>query len=341
MYERYPELVDAIRKRFEFAGLKPEHKTAILVNTNSFKPLVDATYAAAVSLGARPVLVVIPYPKLPFPRDIPPLAEEAITAADFLVDMQHLTWFYSKSSDRVLSARRKNGGTGTIVGGNEEDVDTIIANVPTQAKVDRAKKAQAWIDKAKNIRVTTREGTDYTVARGDPKQFLSYPSDLYGQVAFAPPDGTAEGVIVAVGAARIQKPVPERFSIKEPLRMELKAGRISKIDRGTPDGAYMDDWFRSFGRPDAYNYAHVNLGLIPLSIRHVDNEAIHLAYGGVLHGFGIRGTPVFGTPVSDIPNHFDWHMPNASYYVDDVALLKDGKFTKESGLEFSAEELAD
>jgi hypothetical protein len=338
MYERFPELVDAIRKRFEFAGLKPEHNVAIMANTDSFKPCVDAAYTAALSMGTKPVLITVPF-ELPF-KDIPKIAEKAAIEADFFVDMQHLNWYYTGSLVRVLSARQARNALSGGVGSREEDVETIIRNVPSNEKVERAKKAQALIDKAKVVRVTTREGTDYHVKRGDPTEFPAFTvPPMNGQVAFAPPDESVEGVIQCVGALRIQAPLPERFHVRQPLRMELKAGRVTKIDRGTPEGAYLDDWFRSFGRPDAYNFAHVNLGLVRLSIRHIDNEAIHFAYGGVLNGFGIRGTPVFGTPLGDLPNHLDLHMSNASYYVDDMPILKDGQFTPESGLEFAPGEL--
>src|SRR4029077_5731277 len=134
----------------------------------------------------------------------------------------------------------------------------------------RAKRAMAIIDSAKTIRIKTREGTNYTVARGNPKELPSYPGANFGQAAFAPPEGTAAGQIECIGAIRIQAPVPEKFHIQHPLRMELKAGRVSKVDRTTALGAYLDDWFHSFGREDALDFAHVNIGLVPLSLRAID-----------------------------------------------------------------------
>jgi hypothetical protein len=337
MYERAPELVKAMRHRLEFWGLKPEHKLAILANTDSYKPIVDATYTAAISLGAMPVLLTVPYQE-PF-NDIPKFAEEALLNADFFLDLQHLTWFYSRSCENVLSTLRAKGAISTGNGGREEDVDTLIRNVPDERKVARASAARALIDAGREIRVTTAEGTDFTVKRGDPAEFPSYSSNLYGQVAFAPPERSVDGVISCVGALRIQAPKAERFHVRLPLRIELKDGRITSIDRSTPEGAYLDDWFHSFGREDSLDFAHVNLGLVPLSVRTIDNESIHFAYGGVLVGFGIRGTPVFNTPLSDIPNHLDMHMANASYYVDGVPILKDGAFAPESGLSFDEDEL--
>jgi hypothetical protein len=125
------------------------------------------------------------------------------------------------------------------------------------------------------------------------------------------------------------------------LCIDLEGGRATRIDTSTPDGCYLAEWFRSFGREDAYDVSHINLGLIPLSVLNLDNEAVHFAAGGVVSAFGIRQ---FGWSMEDImpktrPNHLDWWMANASYYIDDIPILKDGQFTADSGLAFDASEL--
>jgi hypothetical protein len=334
MYRRFPELVTAMRGRLLFWGLQPDQEITILCNTNNYKPIVDATYAAAMSIGARPWLVVVPY-KLPF-TDIPRSAEAAVSQADFFVDLQHLNWTYTESNARVVNALRAKGAFETTSAGLEEDVDTLLANVPTQSQMLRAKRAQELIDHAREIRVTTPSGTDLTVQRGDPNQYPSFLHSTYAQVAFAQPSGSAEGVIQYVGPLRIQAPYPERFFVRSPMRIEIERGRIARIDRTTGYGAYLDDWFRAFGQCEALDLAHINLGLVPLSTRLIDNEAIHFSYGGFLMGFGRRGTPLFGTPVGNLPNHIDMHHTHGSWYVDGVALLRDGQFTPESGLAFTS-----
>src|SRR5207253_35978 len=103
-----------------------------------------------------------------------------------------------------------------------------------------------------------------------------------------------------------------------------------RIDRATAEGAHIDDWFASFGRADAYDISHLNVGLIPLQVGTVDNDAIRFAYGGVLVGFGIGGDVHFGTALADLPNHIDLHLERASYFADDLAIMRDGELTGES-----------
>jgi hypothetical protein len=339
MYQRLPELVNAMRARLAWAGLRPEHETVILANTSSFKPLVDASHMAATSLGTRPLLLMIPY-SFPF-ADIPPTAERAICAADFFLDLQHISWTYTASNARVVEALKQKGAIAITSPGLEEEVDTVIAHVPSEAKARRAKQAQEILDGTRVIRVTTQYGTDLRFERGDPKVLISGTLFTHGMVGFATPRGSAEGIMQFLGAIRIQSPVPERFAVRSPVRIELAEGRIKSIDRSTGKGDYLDDWFRSFGRDDALDMVEAGLPLIPLSLRHIDNEAIHYTYGGFFTGFGIMGTPLMGTRLTgqDTPNHTDWHLSRATFYADDLCLLSDGRFTPESGLAFTPEEI--
>jgi hypothetical protein len=336
MYERAAELYTAARAQLAFWGLRPDHRVAILASTRSFRPTVEAYYAAAHSYGTRPALITIPHLE-PY-TDIPPFVEDALLLADFVVDLQHLNWGYTRSNGRVIGTLNRQGAFYTQVGGMEEDVDTIVANPPSEEKRARAKKAQTLIDAASRIRVTAATGTDFVVERGDPARFPSYTSNRFGNVAFAPVAGSAAGTVVLTGVVRIQAPVLEKIRVRAPLRIRLEGGRIAEIDRGTGEGAYLDSWFRSFGRDDAWNIAHLNLGLIPLSVVNVDNDAIRFAYGGVLIGFGVNGDIHFGTALSDVPNHIDLHHARVSYFADELPLLLHGRFTPESGLTLTPEE---
>lgn len=336
MHDRSAELFAAARAQMEFWGLRPDHRVVILASTNSFQPTVDAYYAAAMSCGTRPVLMLIPHLE-PY-SDLPPFAEDALCVADFVVDLQHLNWGYTRSNARVLSTLNAAGAFYTQCGGLEEDVATIIANRPSEAKRARARAAQALIDRAARVRVTARTGTDLSFERGDPARSPSYTSNRFGNVAFAPVPGSARGTLALVGAVRVQAPVLEKFHVRLPLRMTIEQGRIVEIDRTTAEGAHLDDWFRSFGREDAYQVSHLNLGLIPLSVANIDNDAIRFAYGGVLLGFGVGGDIHFGTVASDLPNHIDLHHARISYFADDLAILRDGEFAPESGLTLGPEE---
>jgi hypothetical protein len=91
----------------------------------------------------------------------------------------------------------------------------------------------------------------------------------------------------------------------------------------------MDNWFASFGTPDAYQFAHFNIGLDErASLAQIDNTSIHVRAGGILMGFGVNYTPFFGTTrVTNLINHVDMHLINVNCFADDHQLVANGSLT--------------
>ena len=321
------ELLRGAFQRLQFWGLREDHRFVLLASTKTHQPIIDAFLGAASGLGAEPVLVVIP-DRRPF-SDIPSSAEQTLNAADFIIDLQHLTWGYTPSHDRVVRSVRQRQAFYTAVGGMPEDIPHIIKCPPTEKYRARARRAQELIDGARTIHVTTGQGTDLKVARGDPRKLIAYPSPHFGQVAFAPPAGSAEGTIMFQGAVRIQAPDPQTFHVFEPFRIDLRDGRITEIDRRNSWAHFLADWFASFDAPAAYQFAHINIGLDErASLVQIDNMSVHFRAGGVLMGFGINWTPLFGTPpVDGVLNHVDMHLVHVNYFADNVQLVADGRLT--------------
>ncbi|OFV83160.1 MAG: hypothetical protein A2W26_07650 [Acidobacteria bacterium RBG_16_64_8] len=319
------ELTRAALQRLLFWNLKPGQRYVVLASTRSHPSIIDAFLGAAAGLGVDPVLVTIPY-RRPF-ADIPAAAEETLKSADFAIDLQHLTWGYTASHDRVIRSFRERQAFYTAVGGLPEDVPNLVHCPPTEAHRARAQLAQRIIDGARAIRVTTPLGTELRVPRGDPRTLVSFPSAHFGQVAFAPPPGTAEGVVMFQGAVRVQAPDPQTFHVYEPFRIELREGRIVEIDRVHGWAHFLADWFASFGSPEAYQLAHINVGLDErASLVQIDNMSVHFRAGGVLMGFGINWTPLFGTPQgAPLINHVDMHLINVSYFADETQLVDRGR----------------
>ncbi len=327
MNNQRAELMRGAVQRLQFWGLTPQHRFVVLASTRTHAPIVDAFLGAGATLGTEPVLLIVPY-RRPF-ADIPTSAEEALKGADFVIDLQHLTWGYTSSYNRVVQNLEGRQAFYAAVGGLPEDVQNIINCPPNETYRTRALHAQKIIDGARMIRVTTDHGTDLRVPRGDPRELIAFPSPHYGQVAFAPPTSTAEGVVMFQGAVRIQAPDPQTFHVFEPFSIEIREGRIADIDRAHGWAYFLADWFASFDSPNAYQFAHINIGLDErASLVQIDNMSIHFRAGGVLMGFGINWTPHFGTPpVPGVINHVDMHLVNANYFADNVQLAANGRLT--------------
>jgi leucyl aminopeptidase (aminopeptidase T) len=333
MDKRFPEILAAVQQRYEAWGVKPEQTLVILANTENYEPLVKAYYSAAVALGADPVLIT--YKSRPPMTGLADLVVEMASQADQVLDLSLKTWAYSDSMDRFRRLLKERGGR-WIDGetyGWEKDVDNIINCPPSAEVTERVMRAQKMIDGAKVIRITSDLGTDFTVARGDPKERPSFPGDIPGQVGFPPPEDSATGVVYYVGGFLTQAPTHQTRMVYEPVRMEFEKGKLVKIHRDNEVAIMLDEWFKAQNDPNAYQFAHLNLGLDHRIVLHyLDNLSVHYKYGGVLLGIGANWDPLLWGGGVKAESHIDMCLVGADYVIDGKPILKGGEFTIDSGL---------
>lgn len=335
MEPRLPELLEAVRLRYVAAELNPDQTLLILSSTENYPLLIDAYCTAAVTLGARPILIT--YQSAPSLSGLPDAIIEMVAQADQLVDLCYKTSIYTDSFLEINKRLNERGGRrldGHLFGW-EEDVDYIIQCPPSDDVAERAKRAQKMIDSAKIIRVTSDLGTDLTLARGDANVRLSYLHYPPSQVAISPPEDKVDGVIHFVGGFRIQYPTVHTRMVYEPVKMEIKKGMLVKIHRDNEVGILLDEWFKAQKDANAYQFAHINIGFDPrIALHNLDNMALHFNEGGVLMGFGTNYWPgVWGTVLAKC--HIDMALVGADYLLDGKHILKGGEFTLDSGLSAS------
>jgi leucyl aminopeptidase (aminopeptidase T) len=331
METRFPELLEAVRLRYEGAELDPDKTLVILSSTDNYQPIVDAYYCAGAALGANPILIT--YRSRPPMSGLPDAVVEMASQADQLVDLCYKTSAYSDSWLEVNRRLEERGGRWLDGHANsvEEDISYIINCPPDEKVTERVKKAQEMIDGADEIRVTSDLGMDLSLARGDPKERLSYTHYPPGQVAISPPESEVNGTIYFKGALRIQFPITRRRMVYEPVRIEVEDGKVVEVSRETEVGIMLDDWFKSLGDPNTYQFSHINLGCDPRArIENLDNISLHFNYGGVMIGIGANYWPGWGGVKSK--GHVDMAIVGASYFVDGTPILQGGEFTEESGL---------
>lgn len=327
--DRLPDLATAVRLHAKRWQVKPDERVVILTSTETYPPTREAAVSAVVEAGADPVVVTLQV-RGPLLGEMPAAAVDLLSAAELVVDLQHLTWAYTESQTRVRAALAERGGRLVALHGREEDVYHVLRCTPDPALIARTERAKAYVDGAKTIRVTSRLGTDLRVQRGNVRERPSFCPP--GQAAFAPPDDGVDGVLYFVGGVRIQTPALRKQMIYEPVRMEIAEGKIREIHRDNGSAAMLDDWFRSHKHPNSFHFAHINLGLDPrVELSQLDNLSVHYNYGGILMGFGVNYTPLFGSTVR-APSHVELALVGGSYAVDDTLLLIDGEFTEASGL---------
>src|SRR6185503_12274432 len=90
--------------------------------------------------------------------------------------------------------------------GDSDSIHHFVELIPNSEVKERTLRAQALIDSARHIHITSDLGTDVTLERGDPVQVPSYIE--YGQVAIAAPFQTVNGTLMFKGAHRSRSPGP-------------------------------------------------------------------------------------------------------------------------------------
>ena len=349
MHRDFGRIVEAARLKLEAWEVQPGQSVALVASSETLPVLRDAYFTAAIALGAEPVLVM--YNGRPNYSGVPDFVVSMLADVDVVGNLHGVTWSYSESLAR-LAALRMDRETATghtdhhgslplhVFGGDEAELETLLNCPPDPDVKARVQKARPLIDGATTIRITSSLGTDLVMDRGTRPSFAPW----MGQVNFWPPQKSATGRVMFVGAVRTCAPTVLTKMIYKPVEMKVEEGRIVEISRATEDGVMLDDWFRSVDDPSAYQLAHVNLGLDPrIVIHHLDNFALHFNYGGVLLGFGAKWVANAGGSdpgilkiTENLPGHVEMHHVGVDYWIDDERILENGEFTEESGLRAAA-----
>lgn len=331
--DRFEQLFYAAQRHFEGWGVRAEDRLVIVADNGTHQPLLDACRAAAVALGADVTVVYYNARRQPF-MDIPRAAEAAILASTFYLILMSGRWSYSTSMDRVMRDPRHQNIRTAEWDGDADSIHHFVELIPNPEVKQRTLRAQALIDSARHIHITSDLGTDVTLERGDPIQVPSYIE--YGQVAIAAPFQTVNGTLMLKGAHRSRSPGPSghRRMMQWHVAMRFENGYITKIARDNPDGEFLDDWFRSWKDREVYRFAHINLGLDHrVRLQYLDNLAVHYNYGGLLLGVGAMNTPLFGHGgVYQAKAHIELQLTGADYFLDGRQIMHRGEFLADTGL---------
>lgn len=328
MHRDFARIVNAAKLRLEAFEIRSGEKVAILASSATLPVLIDAYYTACVILGAEPVLLM--YKARDTMSELPSFIVPMLEEVDAVADLHSLTWSYSQSLEDFYRIRRERGIRYKAMhswGDRESELYALLNCPPDEEITRRTLRAQKMIDAASTIRVTSSLGTDFQVKRGDRPSTAAE-----GEVAFFPPDDSANGSIWFVGGIQSIGPTILTKIIYVPVRIQVKSGRISDISRDTPDGLMLGTWFKSVRDPLIYQIAHVNLCLDHrMLVNNRDDFAVHHHYGGVQIGVGANASPGVGGAVK-ARGHMEMQLVDADYWIDGTCILRSGEFTPESEL---------
>lgn len=300
-------------------GLK-EGESVLIVTDRNMGDVGGLFFKKAIELGGQAMIMDVPAPKIDGEEPI-----DQVAKAMKRVDVALLVT--SRSYSHTI-AREEATEAGTRIVSMPEVTKEIIARSFNADYSSIRKKARTLIQVLKTrrvIRVETKAGTNIEFKIGG-REIHGYNSGFYvkksawgnmpdGEVFFAPVEKLAEGTIV------FDASMVEIGKIKEPIKLEVKNGFVTKITNGEA-AEKLSNYLRPLGR-NAYNVAELGLGL--------NDKAI--ITGNVLEDEKVLGTChialgtniTFGGTVKALC-HMDGVMKKPSIWADDLQIMEKGKF---------------
>jgi leucyl aminopeptidase (aminopeptidase T) len=321
-YQRL-ELAAAARKLVEVAmPVVPGEQVVITADTSSDERVVWATAQAAYAIGATPS--VIWYETLPNPcMDPPPPVALALKVADVWIEFAAAYTLYSSAhKEAVASGCRYFCLPGM-------DVDMMVRTIGQVNYPVLEQMAGALYElshQAREIRITSRTGTDLTV-QTDPEaapgftqmgagEGGGYSQMLAGQSWFEALADTFQGTLVFDGALW---PPAELGLLGDPVILTIDQGRIEGIEGGA-EARTFQRWLDNFGDSAMYLMDHACYGF---------NPGVTRLTGNILEDERLFGCMQFGIGRARLgaPSHTDGIVTGPSVWAGDVQLEAEGVYT--------------
>ena len=266
--------IDLFARTFEFCNVRPADHVAILAESSSRPSNVELAELALLRLGARPFRLTLPTPAQTAPVPIRSTGAstvlagyepvvQALGAASMVVDLTVEGLMHSRELPSLLKA-----GCRVLYVSNEHP-EILERCAPDPALRDAVRRGVRRLKAARTMRVTSRAGTDLTVAVEGapcaggwgavdaPRQMDHWPG---GIVACFPLAGSTSGVVVMdVGDLNLTF---KRY-LEAPVTLTIDNDYVVRVEGSGLDAELMRSYFAAWDDRDAYAISHVGWGMNP------------------------------------------------------------------------------
>ncbi|CUJ36187.1 2,5-dihydroxypyridine 5,6-dioxygenase [Achromobacter xylosoxidans] len=267
-----------------------------------------------------------------------PAAIAALKASDLVLDL--MTLLFSPEQHEILQ-----GGTKILLA--VEPPEILCRLVPTEADRARVRAAAAQIAEARQMRITSRAGTDLQCRLGsfpaiseygfvdEPGRWDHWPS---GFVLTWPDEGHSNGQVVLDRGDIL---LPMKDYVTDPITLTVERGYVTRIQGGL-QAEVLRDYMASYEDPEAYAVSHIGWGLQPRAhwsmLGHYGKET-HIGMdarafeGNFLWSMG-PNNEAGGQRTTAC--HIDIPMRRCTVMLDERAVVIDGVVQDEPGLAYAA-----
>jgi len=318
--------------------LKPGETFVITADTECDARVVDATAAAAFSVGAKPMVIWLASPLGVGKAADPMLPVKALTAvlkeADAWAEFNNQWLLYSTPYDIAMKENKKLRHL-NLVGMNPDMMTRCIGRVDYPTLHEFMEKITEITVDAKHVRLTTPAGEDVEFdnakiegGKQNPNYLITLETGradvpgshmMAGQILWTPDLESVNGTIVFDGSL-----VPPCGKLEEPVRLTIRAGEIIKVEGGR-EAREFETWMRSFNHPRMLKLAHLSYGFNPgakLTGDIVEDERV---WGCTEWGVGNIGAILIRPNGIPAPSHSDGICLNTSIWLDGKQIMEEGR----------------
>jgi leucyl aminopeptidase (aminopeptidase T) len=311
-------------------GVKKGEDVLICGDTTNDEAVLKATAAAVYSVGATPTIVVTETRERAFAEPPKPLAA-AMMDADVLIEFTTKAILYTKAQ---VNALKRNRAYICLTSLDRAAMVRTLGWVNYPKMVEMGEKLAELTNKAKEIRVSSPSGTDFTGkiagriwanfgGTSEKRQIIM----LGGQTGGTCLEETENGVLAFDG--NIWPPDEIKSNIRTPVKFNVEKGIIKDISGGS-EADILKRYLGGFNDPNMYRIAHLCYGYHPNALVTGDISEVERVWGCFQVGFGRQGPllrPDLGGKFGwDAASHDDGIILKATISLDGEAVQKDGKF---------------
>ena len=309
--------------------LKPGETLVITADTQSDMRVVDATAAAAHTLGAIPMVITLAAPlgvgkaadaMLPVEA-----LSAALSAADAWVEFNEQWLLYSTPFERSMAQNKKLRYM-CLVCMTVDMMVRLIGRIDADLLSKFMRKVTDMTQQAKQMRITTPAGNDISCSLLEERPvncddgLCDTPGMhfLGGQISFTPDFDSINGRLVFDGTI-----APPCGFLKEAVILDVEKGRVTRISGGR-QADELRAWLESFDDPNMFRVAHGCYGFNPgarLCGNVLEDERI---WGCTEWGLGYLSAVDAPPDVIQAKSHCDGLCLDSSVWLDGVQLLDKG-----------------
>jgi 2,5-dihydroxypyridine 5,6-dioxygenase len=300
----------------------------ILSGTDEDFEIATLLAAEAKSAGAQVAITVID-PRRDVYHEPPSFIAESMKRADLVIAVIY-DIFYTEAKKEALSAGARFASLEPLGEGRRRDLANLrFDKEDIDLCVERSKRLSEWVSQSKTAEVTSEAGTHLRMSLAgrqgvqllplcrEPGSFCCLPD--YAEVACAPVEETAEGILVCDGTVLV--PPRQEWVAKGPITLKIERGRIDEISGGT--GAEELAAILAEGDPRKRLLGEMGIGATHHT-RELRGTRGDMSRLGTLH-FGFGKNTMLGGRI-DAKSHMDLMVTRPTLKLDGTILIERGKF---------------